>query len=103
MNWIKCSELMPEIDDEVLFWSPENKVEIGYWFIEGHKRGFLVSDPWEETGRYWMSVRSERIFELKDVQFWQHLPIEPSEENDNIATPCPLYESDNCKCHLRGF
>ena len=34
MNWIKCSERLPEKSGEYLVWSSRNKAEIGEWNAE---------------------------------------------------------------------
>ncbi len=41
------------------------------------------------------------VNELLEVTHWAPLPEQPK-DSDTDVEKCPLYESDNCHCHLRS-
>lgn len=81
MNWIKCSDKMPELYIYVLVFA-DNKVLgdikpycIARW--NGDRWGFVNADPLETCCGAWVDI--EYPMDTDDVTHWMPLPKPPEE------------------------
>lgn len=67
-EWIKCSEQMPEVGQEVIvFDKNRNVVQSGVIFDTGYPRG---------VGNVFVDF-NEQYYKVTNVEYWMHLPEPP--------------------------
>jgi len=78
MNWIKCSERLPENDDDVLVYNPKDGISTGFFessnvrgYFEDNGDYFLTDSGWE-SNYSWAPYMSPT--------YWMPLPLPPTEE-----------------------
>lgn len=73
-RWRKCSDEMPDEDEEVLF-SDGNYIYLGCWTTwDGG-----CSDYSYETFSGWVESGSEKDYDFNEIKYWQPLPSAPKE------------------------
>ncbi len=73
-RWRKCSDEMPEEDEDVLF-SDGIYIYLGCWTTwDG-----CCSDYSYETFSGWVEKGSENDYEFNEIKFWMPLPSAPKE------------------------
>ncbi len=101
MEWISIKDRLPENDQKLIIW---NGSIICAQFFGSHSYQYtriengIRSESLEIQPDTFLELKNDCCIEdaLENISHWMPLP-KPPVDNE----PCPLYESDNCNCHLR--
>lgn len=83
MNWIKTSDRLPDLGEEVLFFA-DDMVQIGSFVIcvGPTAPGYT---PTEETMLWRGSMENESKYFPDEVKYWMPLPQNPEEDEETDA------------------
>ena len=70
MRWIPCSERLPENDAKCLVYTSDERVCMARWYGKYDEQGawYIISDE------------VPKLYRIKNVPFWMHLPEPPESE-----------------------
>ena len=83
MKWIKCSDQLPGIDQQIIVYNKsENEQSVVIWEIErwdlGGKKPFVLKNCLYPMCKVY----------LEDITHWMPLPPEPGQEEEHCKSPC---------------
>lgn len=97
MEWIKCSDRMPEKDIAVLIWNDSDEASIGYlddWIEEWRINGITnKSEMVEKTDFRW---RCDEYMTIHDVTHWMPLPKQPEDNDDEDPWDEEVFDHTHC-------